>query len=101
MRTDQNAILLQSRQVSPHGCGGDPQSSAKVGSGNGALSGKDLSNAKSTFFCKHECPRFPGANRCCQTWRTSGSAIVLRQRTICIEKSAPWSAQSIRNKQLD
>ena len=60
MRTDQYAIVLQGRQVSPHGRGRNPKSGAEVGSGNSALTGKNLSNAKSTLFCEHECLRSPG-----------------------------------------
>jgi hypothetical protein len=87
MRTDQYAILLQSRQVSPHRGGGNPQSSAEVGSGNGALTGKDLSNAKSALFCEHNVWLSWLPNLA----RIGGSAapIVFGMWTICTAKSVP------------
>jgi len=107
MRTDQYTISLERCQVSPYGRCGNPQSGTEVGSSNGALTGKYLSNAKSAFFREHDVYALltsqpvrisvPTSLRI----RNSAAPILLGTSMICIAKSESLQSQSIRNKQFD
>jgi hypothetical protein len=103
MRTDEYAILLQGCQVPPHRGGGNSESGTEVGSGNSTLTGKNLSNAKSTLFREHEVYALlvpVSSSFRCRSMSRSTNCIALW--TNCIVQRFPFERnRAITNKIVD